>query len=686
MIRNIKCIICTFCLLVLHQIGYAQIDPSTIDIVRDSFGVPHIYAPTDAAVSYGLAYAYCEDDFNSIQEVFLPAKNLMGRVKGKEGAAGDYAFALFRCMEITEERWNTLTPQFLKVAEGYVQGVNDYAAKHPKEVLHKDLFPATVKEYIASSVLALTVFNGAAESLIKIFNNKVTPAPGFNEDKGSNSIAIHGNKSTSGEAMLLVNAHQPNTGSQAFYEAHICSEEGLNVMGGLLAGGPVILHGVNEHLGWAHTVNYCDRTDLFQLRINPSNEDQYWYNGAWKDFEIKKIKLHVKGVPIAITKKLYWSVYGATMKNKQGCFSIRLGANQVIGALQQWYYMNKAENFSSFYKALQMQELSMFNIMYADNRDTIFYINNALMPVRNKNFDWKKTIPGTSDSTLWTSFRPLEQLPQYINPSSGFLFNTNHASFYATDATNNLSSKNYPVTDGWENWHNNRSKRLLELMPKDKLSFENLKQIKFDKTLPATLHYFIKPDTLFMLNEAKYTAQSAMITTLKNWDKNTDAQSKGAAIFMMLSNYFLSQSDGKFEDHILTESACVEGLKYVQEYFMKNFGTTNLTLGDVQKLVRGNKVFPLGGIRDVLSPQWNEPYKNGLLKSVGGDGYIMFIRFAKNGLPQIETVNMYGSSSHPESKHFDDQVPLYLSQKTKPMSLDKKWVYAHSERVYHPGE
>ena len=122
--------------------GYAQtkIDPSKIDIVRDSFGVPHIFAKTDAEVAYGLAWAEAEDDFKSMQEIILPAKNLMAGVMGKKGAAGDYAFALFRCKEITEEKWNTLTPAFLKLIDGYLQGLNEYARKHPEEIIHKKIF------------------------------------------------------------------------------------------------------------------------------------------------------------------------------------------------------------------------------------------------------------------------------------------------------------------------------------------------------------------------------------------------------------------------------------------------------------------------------------------------------------------------------------------------------------------
>mgnify|MGYP006198371809 CR=1 FL=1 len=116
--------------------------------------------------------------------------------------------------------------------------------------------------------------------------------------------------------------------------------------------------------------------DIYQLQMNPKNADQYMFDGVWTDLEKKKIKLHIKGIPIPVSRDLYWSKYGATMKNEQGTFAIRLGANMEIRALEQWYTMNKAQNFTQFYKAISMQGLSMFNIMYADRNDTIFYVNN----------------------------------------------------------------------------------------------------------------------------------------------------------------------------------------------------------------------------------------------------------------------------------------------------------------------
>jgi acyl-homoserine-lactone acylase len=212
--------------VLFNYVAAAQtiIDPKNIMIVRDSFGIPHIFAKTDAEVSYGLAWAHAEDDFKSIQEVVLPVKGLMGRVLGKAGAAGDYAFALFRCREITKEKWHTLSPAFLKVVNGYIQGLNDYAVTHKSELLHPQLFPVTAEDYVAASVLALTVFNGADDMLRRIYANEIWLAPDMNNtNKGSNTMSVHANKTTTGEAFLLINAHQPNTGSQAFYEAHLHS-------------------------------------------------------------------------------------------------------------------------------------------------------------------------------------------------------------------------------------------------------------------------------------------------------------------------------------------------------------------------------------------------------------------------------------------------------------------------------
>ena len=664
----------------------AQINPQKVTIARDRYGVPHIFAKTDPEVSYGLAWAHAEDDFESLQKVALPSKGLMGRVYGKDGVGADYAFALFRCREITEEKWTTLSPDFIRLIEGYVQGLNDYAQKHPEEVLHKDLFPISLKDYIASSVLALTVFNGGDRALSAIFSNRVDPLIDFDK-MGSNAIAIHPSRTNTGEAFLAINAHQPNEGPEAFYEAHVSSEENWNALGGLLAGGPCILHGVNENLGWAHTVNLCDRMDIYQLQMNPKNADQYLFDGQWVELEKKKIKLLIKGIPIPVTRDLLWSKYGATMKNDQGVFAIRLGANMEIRALEQWYRMNKAKNHTEFYNAISLQGLSMFNIMYADNRDTIFYINNALMPVRNPSaaFNWKKTLPGNTSKTLWTNFQSIGKLPQYVNPKSGYLFNTNHSSFLATAKEDNLLATAFPKESGWETNQNNRSVRLMQMIPQGKIDYETFKKIKFSRQLPESLQYMYGVDTMFLMKKNDYPQLDTLLQVLQTWDRKGEADSKGAAIFLLIYENVSAAMRGK-EPQQLTRAQCEKTLLEVQDYMRKHFGTVDLRLGDIQKLVRGDKEYPGPGLPDLLAPEWGVPWKDGKRRITGGDAYVALVRFPKSGLPIIETVNTYGASSKKGSPHFDDQVPLFLKQELKPMTLDKAKVMAEAKRIYHPGE
>ncbi|HMD00489.1 MAG TPA: penicillin acylase family protein, partial [Ferruginibacter sp.] len=461
---------------------------------------------------------------------------------------------------------------------------------------------------------------------------------------------------------------------------------GLNITGGLLAGGPCILHGVNENLGWAHTVNYVDRVDEYQLEMNPDNPLQYKFDGQWIDLEVKKVKLKIKGIPITIKRKVYWSKYGATMKNKQGFFSIRLGANMKIGVLDQWYQMDRARNFTEFYAALQRQELSMFNVMYADKHDTIFYIDNALVPIRDTSseFNWKKTLPGNTSKTLWTNFRAEKDLPQYINPKSGFLFNTNHSPFLATAPSDALKPMSYSKTDGWEQYHLNRSARFLELFPQNELlSYEKFKQIKFDRQLPSELQYPYKIDSMFSLNPDEHPAIASLIRTFKTWDKRGDAESRGAAVFLLTYEYVKASLQGQAPRQITTAEA-INTFEYVEAYMQKYFGRDDLTLGDIQKLVRGDKDWPLGGFPDLLAPEWTAPYKDGKLRSIGGDGLVIFARFPKVGLPKVESMNMYGASAKPGSKHFDDQVERYLHQQIKTMSLDKAYVYKNAESISHP--
>ncbi|MBL0274021.1 MAG: penicillin acylase family protein [Chitinophagaceae bacterium] len=676
-----------FLFLLVSCKAFSQINPVNITIARDSFGVPHIFAPTDPEVAYGLAWAHAEDDFATLQLVVLSGKAKLGTSLGKKGAEGDYVINLLRIRKTVEEQWNTLSPDFLALIKGYTEGLNAYAKAHPKEVIYKKAFPFDEKDYMTAVVFSTSLFCGIDQALPQILGGKVATLPGFNP-QGSNAFAMNSTKTTTGESFLAINAHQPQEGPVAFYEAHLQSEQGWNMLGGLFPGGCLIFHGTNEHLGWAHTVNYQDKIDVYQLEINPANKNQYKFDGEWINLEEHKAKLKVKGIPITIGKKIYWSKYGATVKTDKGVFSLRVPATMDIKALEEWYRMNKAKNFTEFYKAISMTSLPMFNIMYADRYDTIFYVSNGKMPRRNPDtsYHWKSTLPGNTSATLWTEFKPVGELPQYVNPASGYLFNTNHAPFLATDTKFNLDRNKFDKNDGYETYHNNRSQRVTELINGDRVDYATFKRIKFDQQLPRELKYIYGIDSMLNLSVNDHPYLRDVITHLQSWDRKAVISSKGAAVFLLVYDYVSKKMAGA-PARQLTKAESLETYQYVNDYMMKNFGKTDLVLGDVQKLVRGEDVRPAWGLPDVLTAAYTEIYKDGMRKVNSGDAYICFVRYPKNGgLPIIESVNTFGASMHKDSPHYKDQMTMFQNQQTKPMTLDKLEVLRKAEKTYHPGQ
>ncbi|MCE2824408.1 MAG: penicillin acylase family protein, partial [Sediminibacterium sp.] len=442
----------------------AQINPAKIDIIRDSFGVPHIFGKTDPDVAYGLAWAHAEDDFETIQQSLMAGKSMLAQYQGKKGASIDYIIHLLRIPELVEAKYESdLSPAFKKLLEGYAAGLNAYAAAHPKEVMLKKIFPVTPKDMVQYSVLQLCVLSGADKALSSIFGGTVPLLENY-KTQGSNAFAFNSAKTTDGQVYLDINAHQPLEGPVAFYEAHLNSEDGWNIIGANFPGAPCILHGCNEYLGWAHTVNAPDKLDVYQLEMNPKNKLQYKFDGKWETLEVKTAPLKVKiaGVIAPLSKKAYWSKYGPTIITPRGVFSIRMPAQMDIRGLEQWYAFNKAKNFTEFKSALNMLAIPGYNIVYADRYDTIYYISNGRIPVRDKNYNWKTTLPGNTSKTLWTDLHPLSNLPQVLQPKSGYVYNTNHSPFHSTFGTDNPSV--IDVTMGYETLENNRSMRFDELI------------------------------------------------------------------------------------------------------------------------------------------------------------------------------------------------------------------------------
>ena len=669
---------------------YSDWDTSKVQIARDEFGVPHIFGQTDADVAYGLAWAHAEDDFETIQKTLLAGKRMVGKVYGQDGAAIDFFGHLLKTVELADSNYDAAySAEFKAVLEGYAAGMNDFALAHPEEVLLAAAFPVTPKEITAAYILSLAQMSGADQAIQQIVSGKVKTIPIDSNPKGSNAIAVHSSRTDSGENFLAINSHQPLDGPVAWYEAHLHSEEGWNILGGLFPGGAMVFHGVNENLGWAHTVNFPDLLDLYQLDINPQNEGQYNVDGEWLELEEETVWLSVKLwdlITIPFPKKIWKSIYGPTLVTEQGAYSIRLGALEKIGAPEQWWRMNKAKNFTEFRSAMDRMELTSFNTVYADRYDTIFYVSNGLVPIRNSSYDYTGTVAGNTKATLWTEYYDFKDLPQQHNPSSGYLFNTNHSPFKASGMADNLNPDNYPKSMNYLLRDNNRSTRFRELMlDTGRISYERFKEIKYDGQLPEKMAFRTNMEFLFNLNSSNYPGIAKQIEVLNNWDKRSGIESEGAAVFAFVYYYWWDKftAAGKSWETTLTEEEAVESLQAAKVHFETYFGKELVGLGEYQKLVRGKRSLPLQGIDDVITAMRSLPWENGMRKGIQGESYIMMVRFG-DGLPKIETINVFGASNDPDSPHFDDQMELFLDQKLKPMSLDKAEVLKNAKEIYHP--
>ena len=677
-------------LLFITTISYSQINPNSIEIVRDEYGVPHIFAQTDAEVAYGLAWVNAEDDFNTIQEAYLAGNAMLSDHIGLKGAPADFISQFIGSNDLIEEKIDDISKDYIKVVDGYAQGLNAYAKANPDKVLYKKLFPITPKKMLMYSQLQLFISNEGAYWAGRILNNDTQDEYLDQNLTGSNVIAMNSSKTKSGETFLAINTHQPLEGPTSWYEVHLNSDEGTNIIGTMYPGTPNVLIGVNEHLGWSHTVNYPDKTDVFKLRMK--NKRKYIVDDLEYDLEKHKAKITIKilGIPIKINRKYYKSIYGPTLKNKSGYYSIRTPTLFNIKALEQWWNMGKAKNFSEFYDAYKMKQIPGFNVGYADRYDTIFYMSNGIIPKRAEGYNWKGIVPGDTMETLWTEYHEIEDLPQVIQPKSGFIYNANHSPFKSTSADENPNEKDYSERMGYETYDNNRSTRLIELIESyDKVSYDDFKDIKYDNSFPSKFSYNFMDINL--IDEIQLDTNQELfeiVNEIQNWNRKTDINSIGAGLYGVLYYHLIYNYADQIrklssEEKPVSKEIILSAVSDIKPYLIEHFGKVKITLGEFQKLVRGDIELPIWGLPDVITAMSSRPYKDGKHKVFAGESYIGLVRFTEDG-PVIESIISFGNSDDPSSDHYTDQMEMYSKFQTKKMTFDKEEIYSNAKSIYNP--
>ena len=658
------------------------------EITRDIWGVPHVYGESDADAAFGLAFAHAEDDFKNTAENMYLYRAEMGLRDGADGAIQDYLIKVLKIREKIEQNYLTeLNKDVRKVLEAYAAGINYWMIQNPDND-YNHFFPITEQDIVAGFAIQNLFFSGVVSSIEKLQreeNSKEEYTHLYKNEQfvtGSNVLAVNSSKTSDQSTRIIINSHQPLDGPLAWYEAQVSSDEGWNIMGGLFPGSPFIFVGFNENIAWGFTVNKPDLSDSYLLKINPENENQYLLDGKWKDFEIEIINLPIKifgPLKWTIKREARYSAHGPVLEVANKSYALRFAGMNDIKQVNQWFAMNKSNSLDEWIKAMKKRSIISFNGVFADKEDNIFFLHNSSSPKRLEGINWKEVIDGTRSDLIWDSYVDFSEIPQFKNPSSGWIASTNQDPFKVTSVSDNLKSSNYSSTLGLQTRMTNRAYRSIELFDQYKtVNEEEFDLIKFDNKYSKQSRSYSYVSKIFdmdfespKLNEAR--------DVLKNWDLGTDFKNTSAALGVcVLSNEWISEQGQRMpQDPEISFRECVGELE-------NTYGRVNPPWSERNFIVRGDKKISVQGGPDVLRAIYGRNDKEGDLKAAGGDGLYIHVSWDKNGKQNSKSIHQYGSSTqHIKSKHFDDQVKLYVEEKYKPTFFDKKDLEKNTASVYY---
>jgi len=662
-----------------------------VRILRDTYGVPHIFGKTDADVAYGLAYAHAEDDLLHIEDTLAAVRGRNGAIHGADGAKFDFVSALLDARGVANRGYTTqLSPETRGLVEAYAAGINRYVSLHPSEPRLRNLFPVTGRDIVAGFALRSPFFFGLDSTLGALGDDRLPPRDsGPANERGSNAMAVAGSRSTDGVTRLISNSHQPWTSAESWYEVTVHSAQGWDFAGALFPGAPFPLLGHNKNLGWTNTVNRPDLIDVYKLTLD-GDKTHYRYDGKWLPLEAKRIWLHVKYGPfvLPIPKNVYRAVQGPVFMNKRGAFAIRYAGFGDVRQVEQYYKLNKAQDFAAWRKVMDIGSVPATNFVYADAKGNIAYLYNAHFPHRAPGFDYKGVLPGDTARNVWTDYEPARAEPQYVNPATGYLFNANNTPFLATGAGANLKREAFSSLLGVETYMTNRAQRLSELFAtatahNAKISRDALLSIKFDKgySKAAWAGPWINTLLAVPVGDAPELAKAQAL--IRQWDWKMDGTNPADTLVALCLR---NASRPAYIGEPMPDPKAT--LRDAVALLMKYYGRIDPPLSAAMRIQHGSVDVPAIGGPDAVRAIYWDPEKtklSGKLSGNNGDGFIMLMEWGKDGVVHSHSIMPFGdATSHPESKHYADQSGLFAQQKFKPVWTSELDIRTHLEREYRP--
>lgn len=697
---------------------------SNIEIIRDDFGVAHVYGKTDADAVFGLMYAQCEDDFKRVERNYIWAIGRLAEVEGEEQIWSDLRARMFMTKEEAIQKYKTVPDWLKELCQAWADGINYFLYKNPdvKPALLSRFEPWMTMYFTEGSIggdiervrthKIRSFYEGDREEMARLNPRakqvKEPVREGLEEPKGSNGFAISGDLTRSGNAMLLINPHT------TFYfrgEYHMVSEEGLNAYGAITWGQFFIYQGFNEHTGWMHTSTYTDVIDEFVETIEERDgKKMYSYGDEWREVEEQNVTIKYQdsaGMGFK-TFPVYRTHHGPITQKNDSAWIATSMMWEPVKALEQSFTRTKKKNYAEFREMMNMRTNSSNNTVFADSEGNIAYFHGNFVPRRDTTFDYTLPVDGSDPGTDWKGLHDVEECIKLLNTPNGWIQNCNSTPFTAA-AEYSPRQKDFPnyMARIPENFRGVNAIRLLS--EANDLTLDGLIDLAYDPYLPAFEKVVPGLISAYDNNAGNYPNLTEPMEVLRNWDLTTSKQS----VAMSLAHFYGMElyKNVSIPDSLvgidrfnwfgtgLGETDRVNHFASAVEKITSDFGRWDTPWGDICRFQRlngdidmtfddGAESIPVGlttarwGALAAYGMRGNHSVKK--IYGTRGNSFVAVVEFGDK--VRAKTILAGGQSGDPDSPYFYDQAQMYADGIFKDVAFYKDDVKARAIRTYKPGK
>ncbi len=704
------------------EIARFQQQAKRITIIRDNWGIPHVYGKSDADAVFGLLYAQCEDDFKRVEMNYIEKLGRVSELKGEASLYDDLQMRLLIDSTAAIADYNKADPTMKKLLNAQADGINFYLHTHPntKPAMLTRFKPWYPLLWTDGSIGAISTADITTAELRNFYSgDKITytPEPKDPENQtGSNGFAFSPKITASGNAILYINPHV------TFYfrpEVQVTSEEGLNAYGAVTWGQMFVYQGFNEFCGWMHTSCNVDVADVYGEKIT-KKDNKYFYEYDKKMLPVTDKKISINFIENGALKTkiftTYFTHHGPIMAKRNDQWISLKSYNRSMTSLTQSWNRTKARGFEDYKKTMDLRGNTSNSTVFADNKGNIAYWHGNFVPIRDRKLNWAKVIDGSTSATEWQGLHKVEETVHLYNPANGWLQNCNSTPFSAAGAVSPKKADfpPYMAPDG----ENFRGVNAVKVLDKEKsYTIDKVIAAGYDTNLAAFEVLIPALITVFEKNvkptDSLYAALSEPIKVLKNWDYHASETSVATTLAIewagklspMLQNIYPEEGedDQVASAKIFVASATSEQvlppLLVVVNDLKKKFGKWQMPWGEINRYQRvssdiqqkyddSQPSVPVGFASALwgMLPSYNSRYYPATKKRYGvsGNSFICAVEFG----PKIKAKSLLagGESGDPTSKHFNDQLEMYTKGKFKDVLFYKEDVLKNAQRTYRPGE